>query len=102
MTKLENYQRLHWDVFYKNNQNNFYKDRHYIRFEFVDLKVLEDQRDKEFVLLDYGCGVGNGFFPIIETFGLSNLTVHGVDISKTAIGLIKKHELFDEERVKVF
>jgi hypothetical protein len=37
VTKLENYQRLHWDVFYKNNKVNFYKDRHYIRHEFVDL-----------------------------------------------------------------
>ena len=35
--KLENYQRLHWDVFYKNNTVNFYKDRHYIRHEFIDL-----------------------------------------------------------------
>lgn len=34
--KLENYQRLHWDVFYKNNKDNFYKDRHYIRYEFLE------------------------------------------------------------------
>ena len=43
VTKLENYQRLHWDVFYKNNKVNFYKDRHYIRFEFQDLvKTVEE------------------------------------------------------------
>ena len=35
--KLENYQRLHWDVFYKNNNVNFYKDRHYIKLEFKEL-----------------------------------------------------------------
>jgi len=35
--KLENYQRLHWDVLYKNNKTNLYKDRHYIKYEFVDL-----------------------------------------------------------------
>ena len=34
--KLENYQRLHWDVFYKNNNVNFYKDRHYIKYEFKE------------------------------------------------------------------
>lgn len=34
VTKIENYQRLHWDVFYKNNKVNFYKDRHYIRYEY--------------------------------------------------------------------
>jgi hypothetical protein len=37
VTKLENYQRLHWDVFYKNNNVNFYKDRHYIKHEFLEL-----------------------------------------------------------------
>ena len=35
--KIENYQRLHWDVFYKNNTTNGYKDRHYIRHEFTNL-----------------------------------------------------------------
>jgi len=35
--KLENYQRLHWDVFYKNNKDHFYKDRHYLRYEFKEL-----------------------------------------------------------------
>ena len=38
VTKLENYQRLHWDVFYKNNTTNFYKDRHYIHAEFIELR----------------------------------------------------------------
>ena len=37
MQKLENYQRLHWDVFYKNNKDNFYKDRHYVKAEFKEL-----------------------------------------------------------------
>ena len=37
VTKLENYQRLHWDVFYKNNKDHFYKDRHYLRHEFIEL-----------------------------------------------------------------
>ena len=43
--KLENYQRLHWDVFYKNNKDNFYKDRHYIRYEFQDLVEACSKKD---------------------------------------------------------
>ena len=35
--KLENYQRLHWDVYYKNNSINGFADRHYIKFEFHEL-----------------------------------------------------------------
>ena len=43
--KLENYQRLHWDVFYKNNKDHFYKDRHYIKYEFVELvQAIQNQK----------------------------------------------------------
>ena len=84
-------------MFYKNNTTNFYKDRHYIRHEFLELKeALEQDNQTIHTLLDFGCGVGNGFFPVIETFGLNKLRVNGCDISKTAIALIHKHELFDE------
>jgi len=56
-------------------------------------------KDKDYLLLDYGCGVGNGFFPLLEVFGVNRLRVNGCDISKTAISLIKKHELYSEERI---
>ena len=29
--------RRNWDIFYKQNQTNFYKDRHYLAREFVEL-----------------------------------------------------------------
>lgn len=93
VTKLENYQRLHWDVFYKNNKDNFYKDRHYIRYEFHDLVEACSKKDdgKAYKLLDFGCGVGNGFYPLVESFGFDKLTVNACDISKTAIAIVKKH-----------
>ena len=108
--KLENYQRLHWDVFYKNNKDHFYKDRHYIKYEFVELvnaiKQKENTNSKEeetvaegekqiYNLLDFGCGVGNGFFPIVEEFGFSKLRITCCDISKTAISIIKSHQLYN-------
>ena len=104
--KLENYQRLHWDVFYKNNKDHFYKDRHYIKYEFVELvhaiqkQGQEDaQNEQIYTLLDYGCGVGNGFFPIIEEFGFQKLRINCCDISKTAISIIKNHNLYKQEFV---
>lgn len=50
-------------------------------------------------LLDYGCGVGNGFFPLIEQYGLDNLRVNCCDISKTAVGIIKQHPLYQEQKI---
>ena len=97
--KLENYQKLHWDVFYKNNNVNFYKDRHYIRYEF---KELEEIKEEQKCLLDFGCGVGNGFYPLIEHFGYDKLRVNCCDLSKTAIRLVKEHEKFKEENVSAF
>jgi methyltransferase-like protein 6 len=35
--RLEIDARRHWDIFYKNNTTNFYKDRHYLRREFAEL-----------------------------------------------------------------
>ena len=35
--RLEIDARKNWDIFYKQNQTNFYKDRHYLAREFVEL-----------------------------------------------------------------
>ena len=87
--KLENYQRLHWDVFYKNNNVNFYKDRHYIKLEFKELvQNCKDETETQYCLLDFGCGVGNGFYPLVDEFTYKKLRVNCIDISKTAINLV--------------
>ena len=65
----------------------------------MDLEAIAENKDKEYMLLDYGCGVGNGFFPVIESFGMDNLKVNGCDISKTAVALIKKHDLYNEAKI---
>ena len=103
MTKLENYQRLRWDVLYKNNNTNLYKDRHYIKFEFKELvDYCSKDNAEQSCLLDFGCGVGNGFFPLIDNFGYSKLRVNCCDISKTAISLVKKHPSYNQDHVKAF
>ena len=86
---------MHWDVFYKNNKINFYKDRHYIRHEFKELSS-HLEKGQPATLLDYGCGVGNGFYPILEEFGKESIKVNACDISKTAIRLLKEHELYTQ------
>jgi len=63
--KIEKDAKRNWDLFYKANKTNFYKDRHYIKYEFVELvERVTKNPDQNFVLLDAGCGVGNGFYPL--------------------------------------
>ena len=47
---------LRWNSFYKKNDVNFFKDRHWITREFPE--VLE-KLEKPTKLLEVGCGVGN-------------------------------------------
>ena len=78
--RLEIDARRNWDIFYKQNTTNFYKDRHYLAREFTELsqkldKVKQAGSDEEVVLLDLGCGVGNAFWPLVETFGMPPLKI---------------------------
>ena len=79
--RLEIDARRNWDIFYKQNTTNFYKDRHYLAREFVELShhlelIKETNRSEEkVVLLDLGCGVGNAFWPLVETFGMPPLRI---------------------------
>jgi methyltransferase-like protein 6 len=100
--KYEDQAKRYWDVFYKSNTTNFFKDRHYLHEEFQELgRALESEESKERVqtLFEIGCGVGNAFFPLVEKY--QNIKVFGVDISPKAIELIQKHEKYDPLRIQV-
>ena len=62
--KFQNESRKHWDLFYKRNEDRFFKDRHWTRREFEELAGLDEE--EEFTLLEVGCGVGNFVFPLVE------------------------------------
>ena len=68
--RLEIDAQRNWDIFYRNNTTNFYKDRHYLTREFNELTdALKVENDQQVTLLDLGCGVGNAFWPLVEQFG---------------------------------
>lgn len=48
-----------WDLFYKRNENRFFKDRHWISKEFPEIYQYE-------FLLELGCGVGNFILPFLD------------------------------------
>ena len=89
-------QSKNWEKFYKFNKTNFFKDRHYILEEFLELK--NDKRDK-ITLLDMGCGVGNSFYPLL--IRLPNLYVNAFDFSKRAVNMSKTHPLYEKEKHRI-
>ena len=89
-------QSKNWEKFYKYNKTNFFKDRHYILEEFLELK--NDKRDK-ITLLDMGCGVGNSFYPLLVR--LPNLYINAFDFSKRAINMSKTHPMYEKEKYRI-
>ena len=89
-------QSKNWEKFYKFNKTNFFKDRHYILEEFLELK--KDKRDK-ITLLDMGCGVGNSFYPLLVR--LPNLYINAFDFSKRAINMSKTHPMYEKEKYRI-
>ncbi|DAZ99294.1 TPA: hypothetical protein N0F65_005462 [Lagenidium giganteum] len=106
--KYEKEAAKNWDVFYKRNTTNFYKDRHYLHLVFPDLNAQEarprhrieltgDDPSKPKTLLEVGCGVGNAALPLLEINPALNIVA--IDFADTAIALLKKQPLYDEARV---
>lgn len=116
--KLEQEARKHWDLFYKRNENRFFKDRHWTTREFGELLCgtmignrdnsasstdLDAKLDKSGLktLLEVGCGVGNLIFPLIED-GHRDYFIYACDLSPRAVDLVRQHNLYNEQYMKAF
>jgi len=99
--KLETDAQRNWDLFYKRNQTNFFKDRHWTTREFQELagNNLSGESGRK-VLLEVGCGVGNLVFPLVEE-GLE-LFIYCCDFSPRSVQFVKEHQLYNEENIKAF
>lgn len=95
--KLEKDAAKHWDIFYKQNKTNFFKDRHYLLKELPELEQHATENEVT-RLLDAGCGVGNALFPLSES--LPSLETDAFDFSKNAVSFVLSHEAFDSNRMK--
>lgn len=109
--KLETEAQKNWDLFYKRNTTNFFKDRHWTTREFDELKNCREVKDsasiccqmfefvwmivtlffqsqgQKLVLLEAGCGVGNCIFPLLEE-DLS-IFIYACDFSPRAVEFVK-------------
>ncbi|XP_048413683.1 tRNA N(3)-methylcytidine methyltransferase METTL6 isoform X1 [Stegostoma tigrinum] len=98
--KLERDAQKNWDLFYKRNSTNFFKDRHWTTREFEELKACREFENQKLIVLEAGCGVGNCLFPLLEDD--LNVFIYACDFSPRAIEFVKQNHLYNAERCKAF
>ncbi|XP_002738440.1 tRNA N(3)-cytidine methyltransferase METTL6-like [Saccoglossus kowalevskii] len=97
--KLEKEAQRNWDLFYKRNSTNFYKDRHWTTREFEELRNESSDGSKK-ILLEVGCGVGNFLFPLLEEN--PHLFIYACDFSPRAVQFVKDNARYEPSRIEVF
>ncbi|ODV92823.1 hypothetical protein CANCADRAFT_1418 [Tortispora caseinolytica NRRL Y-17796] len=85
----------YWDLFYKNNENKFFKDRRWLKIEFPALFNATKPDAGPITIFEIGCGAGNTLFPILSENNNPDLKIIGADYSPRAVQIVKEHELFD-------
>ncbi|XP_073425273.1 tRNA N(3)-cytidine methyltransferase METTL6 isoform X2 [Dendrobates tinctorius] len=98
--KLEKEAQKNWDLFYKRNSTNFFKDRHWTTREFEELKACREFENQQLIMLEAGCGVGNCLFPLLEED--PNLFVYACDFSPRAIQFVKQNSCYNPDTCKAF
>lgn len=95
--EIEINSKKHWDIFYKNNGNRFFKDRHWTTREFSELLGDDDHQKR---ILEIGCGVGNLIYPILAD-GL-NVMFYACDFSPRAIECLKSNPSYNPSVINAF
>lgn len=85
----------YWDIFYKNNRENFFKDRKWLQIEFPILYNSTRKNYGPVTIFEIGCGAGNTFFPILENNENEELTLVGADYAPKAVDLVRNSDKFD-------
>ncbi|OCT75929.1 tRNA N(3)-methylcytidine methyltransferase METTL6 isoform X1 [Xenopus laevis] len=98
--KLEREAQKNWDLFYKRNSTNFFKDRHWTTREFEELKACRKFEQQRLTILEAGCGVGNCLFPLLEED--PSLFVYACDFSPRAVDFVKQNPSYNAETCKAF
>ncbi|KAN0025852.1 hypothetical protein ACTFIU_001612 [Dictyostelium citrinum] len=80
-----------WDKFYRKNNSNFFKDRHWLVREFPEFLKNSDKpisKENELLAFEIGCGVGNTTIPLLELN--DNLHFVSFDFSEHAVKLLNQ------------
>ncbi|KAK6219166.1 hypothetical protein LQW54_002415 [Pestalotiopsis sp. IQ-011] len=86
-----------WNLFYKNNTANFFKNRKWLQQEFPVLGKVTQEDVGPVTLLEVGAGAGNTAFPILAENKNPRLRVHACDFSKKAVEVMRAHESYNTD-----
>jgi tRNAThr (cytosine32-N3)-methyltransferase len=86
-----------WDLFYKNNKQNFFKDRKWLRQEFPVLEEVTRKGAGRKCVVEVGAGAGNTAFPLVRCNENEEFVLHAVDFSKKAVEVMRASEFYDEK-----
>ncbi|KAK1833238.1 S-adenosyl-L-methionine-dependent methyltransferase [Podospora conica] len=89
-----------WNLFYKNNTANFFKDRKWLQQEFPILDKITQQDAGPYTLLEIGAGAGNTAFPILAKNKNPQLKLHACDFSKKAVEVMRGHESYNTDMMQ--
>ncbi|GAD93474.1 actin binding protein [Paecilomyces variotii No. 5] len=88
-----------WNLFYKNNQANFFKNRKWLRQEFPVLADVTRKDAGRKVVLEVGAGAGNTAFPLLANNENEELMVHACDFSSTAVKVMRESEHYNPKNM---
>jgi methyltransferase-like protein 6 len=97
--KIEKETAKNWDLFYKRNKANFFKNRYWTLREFEELDE-NFYKCQEIKLLEIGCGVGNFLFPLLKIN--EKLVIYACDFAAKAIELLKTSDDYKENEKRCF
>jgi tRNAThr (cytosine32-N3)-methyltransferase len=86
-----------WNLFYKNNTSNFFKNRKWLQQEFPILHTVTAEDAGPRIVLEVGAGAGNTAFPILANNKNPKLKVHACDFSKKAVEVMRAHAEYNTE-----
>lgn len=89
-----------WDRFYKNHNQNFFKNRKWLQQEFPILAEVTKRGAGRKVVLEVGAGAGNTAFPLVKNNENEEFIVHACDYSKNAVKVMRESEDYDEKHVR--
>ncbi|RCI13566.1 hypothetical protein L249_5471 [Ophiocordyceps polyrhachis-furcata BCC 54312] len=89
-----------WNLFYKNNASNFFKNRKWLQQEFPVLAQVSKEEAGPRIVLEVGAGAGNTAFPLLANNQNPHLKIHACDFSKAAVEVMRKHEAYDGKHIQ--